>query len=115
MTKNKFLAEQESYATDIYYNNKEFTPQEITDWFTQTKKQNFAKSSKIEKIVKESNKIFNGVVKNYKLKMDENLTAKYSEGAKALAHLILLHSDICYSLNYNSKNFVNQYVFPFEY
>lgn len=100
-----FLSEYELYATEVSYNNKEFTPKQLEDYFEQTEKQNFGKPEKIKKLVTESRKIFMSVMDKHGLTLDQVLQADTSSGGKALANLTLLHCDMCWLLNSNYKDF----------
>ena len=100
-----FLLNYELYASEIYYNNKKFTPKQLVDYFEQTKKQDFASSKSIKKIVTESQKIFKNIMNKHDLTIDQILQAETSNGGKALAHLALLHCDMCCLLNSDYKDF----------
>jgi len=100
-----FLTQYEVYATEIYYHNKEFTPKELMDYFTQTTKQSFADTSRLKKLTKKSQKTLQDIITKYKFSMDQSLTAKTSIGAEALTHLALVHCDMCHMIIWNTKLF----------
>lgn len=97
------LSEYEIYASEIYYNNKEFTPKQLADYFEQTK--DFISSEPIKKIMDVSQKIFKNIMNKHCLTIDQILQVETSDGGKALAHLALLHCDMCCLLNSNYKDF----------
>lgn len=100
-----FLSDYEVYASAIYYNNKKFIPKQLEDYFEQTEKQDFADSEMVKKVVDVSKKIFKNIISKHSLTMDQVLQAETSKGGKALAHLALLHCDICSLVSTNYKNF----------
>lgn len=100
-----FLSDYEVYATEIYYNNKRFTPQQLEDYFKQTEKQSFADTNNIKKVTDISRKILNNIMNKHCLTMDSILQAETSDGGKALTHLALLHCDVCHLLSGQPESF----------
>ncbi|MDP2907524.1 MAG: hypothetical protein Q8O03_06290 [Nanoarchaeota archaeon] len=94
-----FLSDYEVYASTIYYNNKKFTPKQLENYFEQTEKQNFADTNNIKKVTTISQKILKNIINKYELTIDQILQAKTSDSGKALAHLALLHCDVCHLLS----------------
>jgi len=94
-----FLSDYEVYASAIYYNNKKFTPKQLENYFEQTEKQSFADTNNIKKVTGISQKILKNIINKYELTIDQILQAETSDGGKALAHLALLHCDVCHLLS----------------
>ncbi|MBM3200643.1 hypothetical protein FJZ53_06915 [Candidatus Woesearchaeota archaeon] len=100
-----FLLDYELYATEIYYQDKEFTPKQLGEYFDRTEKQTFADQKHIKKVTDISRKLLTGIISKHNTKLDDTLEAKTSSVGRELAHLALLHCDMCWLISLDSENF----------
>jgi len=84
---------RDDFAVGVYYNNQQYTPQQVTDYIANTNEEGFADPQRIQKLIQESQGKFQSSVKTHKLTMDQMLQAETSPEGKELAELTLSHCD----------------------
>ena len=84
---------RDDFAVGVYYNNQQYTPQQVTDYIANTSKNSLVDSQRIQVLIQESQDKFQSLVNTHKLTMEQLLQAETSLAGKELAQLTLSHCD----------------------
>jgi hypothetical protein len=84
---------RDSFATGVYHDDKQYTPQQVIDYIEQTSGEEYGDPQKIDALKEQSQAQVQVIVDEQELALDQILQRSTSEAGKALSDLILKHCD----------------------
>ena len=97
---------RDKFAVDISFNNKEYHPQQVLDYITNTSGEGFADPEKLTTLIQDSQNKFQSTVEKYNLKMDQTLQKETSQAGKELAEFTVS----CLLLDADDRQFHHSYL-----
>ena len=80
------------FVTDIYQEDKDYTPQEIIDYISKTTSEDLADPQDISFLKMQSRAKVEKIIEKYKLKEDQKLKKSSSEAGNELATILRAHA-----------------------
>src|SRR3989344_3183321 len=84
---------RDEFPVRIYYNNQEYTPQQVRTYIRNTTTGELVDTPQIQALIRESEGKFQTSVKKHNLTMEQRLQAETSPAGRELAELALSHCD----------------------